>query len=1028
VRQPAPIELRNLMRIVKIMNRQPARSVLQKVVVVGVICCGLSVVTRAGTAAGAAQRVENTVTVTNEMPSATRDYPLQLGRPFLKGAIPAGRCPHLALAEGAAGRQPRLASQADVKNRYPDGSVEYAIIAAILPVVPTHRRITLGFVPGECANPPLSKEQMLGSHFDFDPKITFTSPATLYGLPLPPPATALLSLTAITDGGFSLVVSGRRYSLTGLDFSKQRSLAGVVGVVAAALKAAGEPVQIALQPKAVGDLGASDAAPRLVTRFVLTTTGFSGRETIGKAEAPATGSDISATLGLSAGATMTPGQMQTVSARTMLTNGDYTLWTSGPVAQTIMLGDDTAARKYDIGFGDGYHPLRPRFYATFWPATHQVSVRVVAENGLTSEVEDLAYKLSITAGRTPPSVVYSGDLSGTQTTHPKSHWALTGWTERFWLGGTPNPQVDIDHNLAYLASTRFLPNYDISIKPSAANIASMYGYWTTKPHDLYDGAWDGGMWQSGMGVAGARGEIAPYPSWTMLWLYTGDWRLRQMALGMADLAASFPGQLRESVTGKRLSRADPAGASTGLGHTVSITDRKTLLSQYLTYNYTKPPDRVAIVGSTTRGPWSFDTAHEPSAFYPQYLLTGDPWYLSEMYLWAGFSAAAYNGANNNCSCGRGPTGAEGAIDDQLRGAAWVGRNRAEIAFIAPDNDPEKAYFTYLMNDALAKWEGGLGITGTVFDGTAEKVWSAKYGNYYSITPGGNHANGSVSPLRTWQAGGAPPNGQDASIVNNVLAGIYPMAPPSTSLVASLSGSMLTVTSVSGAPLSVRTLLSDATGRLKPFTYIRSTPAGGGAGGAGAYTVLPGGQTVASETMRGSKGSAAVGLFDAVWTDWYLSYSLSRIEELGFAADPLRSRQIHYMIGMINDSGHPTLITTYELPIASPTAWYTDWAGVVSGLTPAFLTGVGWDRAHGADLPQYFTANLGDDGRPIWGMAGLADAVAHGDPGAAQAWRWFLENVYRAIPAGKLEGDPKWAIVPRTDANALPSQPTATPPS
>ena len=61
-----------------------------------------------------------------------------------------------------------------------------------------------------------------------------------------------------------------------------------------------------------------------------------------------------------------------VSARTMLANGDYKLWTSGPVAQTIMLGDDSAAAKYDIGFGDGYHPLRPRFYATFWPATHQV--------------------------------------------------------------------------------------------------------------------------------------------------------------------------------------------------------------------------------------------------------------------------------------------------------------------------------------------------------------------------------------------------------------------------------------------------------------------------------------------------------------------------------------------------------------------------------------------------------------------------------------------------------------------------------
>ena len=72
---------------------------------------------------------------------------------------------------------------------------------------------------------------------------------------------------------------------------------------------------------------------------------------------------------------------QTVAARTMLTNGDYKLWTSGPVAQTIILADDSPARKYDIGFGDGYHPFRPRYYATFWPATHQVFVRVVGENG-----------------------------------------------------------------------------------------------------------------------------------------------------------------------------------------------------------------------------------------------------------------------------------------------------------------------------------------------------------------------------------------------------------------------------------------------------------------------------------------------------------------------------------------------------------------------------------------------------------------------------------------------------------------------
>ena len=995
------------------MNCARGRLLSQTAIIVGLMCWRLCAA--GGAPATAAERVENTVTVSNETASPLHDYPLQLGRPFPKGAIPAGRCPHLVLGGGKASRQTPLASQADVKNRYPDGSVEYAVLAAVLPVVPTHAGLTLGFEPGDCANQPLSKTQMLSSSFDFDAKITFTSPATLYSRPLAP-AAALPTWTSITDGGFSILVSGRTYTLTGLDFSKQKSLPGIAGVVAAALKTAGVPVRIALQQKAIGDLGPGGAATPLAIRFVLATIGFSGSETISEAKAPASGTDISPMLGLGTGAAVAPGKVQTVSARTMLANGNYTLWTSGPIAQTIELADDGPARRYDIGFGDGYHPLRPRFYATFWPATHQVSVRVVAENGLTSEVEDLAYKLSITAGQTPPNLVYSGDLSGTQTTHPKSHWALTAWTERFWINGTPSPQLNIDNNLAYLAATRFLPHYDTSITPTAADIGGMYGYWTGKPHDLYDGAWDGGLWQSGMGAAGARGEIAPYPVWTALWLYTGDWRLRQMALGMADLAASWPAQLREDVAGKRLSRADAAGSSTGLGHTVSITDRKSLLSQYLTYNYTKPMEKVAVVGpvdANGHAPWSFDTQHQPSPFYPQYVVTGDPWHLNEMYLWAGFTAASYNGVATNSPGGRGPTGAEGGISDILRGDAWAGRNRAETAFVAPDSDPEKTYFTYLTNDALARWEGGLGITGTVYDGNAEKTWGAKVGNVASW-------NRQVPPLGEWQATGPADNSQ---LLQDVIDGIYPPAPASISFVGSIAATRLTVTSVTAGKINYLTLLSDSSGALAPASFVDS---GSGTGGPGTYEVRPK-QNVMSEPMSGSYGSDVVGAFDAIWTEWYLTYALARIEELGFAADPLRARHIQFAIGMINSSW-PQLITVYHLPVASPRAWYTNWSQVAGGFTTAFLTGNGWLPSQGRDLHGYFAANLSDDGRQIWLMPGLAGAVSRGDPGAAPAWRWFLANVYRAIPSTQLKRNPKWAIVPRTDGNTLPIQSTGIPPS
>ena len=220
---------------------------------------------------------------------AISNYPYQFGRPFVDGAI--ANQPQV-LVNG----QP-VATQADVKNRYPDGSVEFAVIAVVIPAIPASGSLTLTFQNQNAgSNTPLTQAQMLASTYNFD---------------------ASMALTPVG------------------------------------------------------------------------------------------------------------GTAQAASARTMLQNGDYKLWTSGPVAQTIMLGDDTAARKYDIGFGDGYHPFRPRFYATFWPATHQVFVRCVGENGLTTELEDLAYKLSITSNG---ATVYSADLSGTQTTHPKIHWALSRWT------------------------------------------------------------------------------------------------------------------------------------------------------------------------------------------------------------------------------------------------------------------------------------------------------------------------------------------------------------------------------------------------------------------------------------------------------------------------------------------------------------------------------------------------------------------------------------------------------------------------
>ncbi|HEY3910671.1 MAG TPA: hypothetical protein VGM07_12380 [Stellaceae bacterium] len=567
-----------------------------------------------GVAIAAAQTtVVNSITITNQSGAAISNYPFQFGRPFIAGAI--ADQPQV-LIDGAP-----VPTQADVKNRYADGSVAFAVVAVVIPAIPASGSLTLTFQnQASAVNTPLTTAQMLDQSYDF--------------------------------------------------------------VALATLKS-------------------------------------------------------------------TTGVTEVASARLMLQNGDYKLWTAGPIAQTIILADDTPSRKYDIGFGDGYHPLRPRFYATFWPATHQVWVRVVIENGLTTELEDMAYTATVRIGAVSPGgsgappASYVANLTG----NPQEHWAMSTWTQSFWQGGTPSPQVNIDNNLAYLESTRFMPNYDPSIALNPASLAAEYSiYWSNIAHDIYEGGWT-----MGMSTGGARQDIGPQPTWDALWLYTGDWRMRQLALGMADLAAAWPVNLRESDPTKRLNRADPVPSSgqigSGYGLPVSITDRKTLGPSaggegvLLYYGYTAAVDALKVVGPLCLIPdtawncsgWAYDAAHEPAPFFIPYVLTGDPFYLGEMEMWAAYDATTSDGTETANAQGRGPTGAEGGAYDQLRGAGWILRSRAETAFAIPDGDPFKTYLTILTQEEIARWEGCLGVADPVLTGYPEYVWAQETGDPLSST-------------------------------------------------------------------------------------------------------------------------------------------------------------------------------------------------------------------------------------------------------------------------------------------------------
>jgi len=424
--------------------------------------------------------------------------------------------------------------------------------------------------------------------------------------------------------------------------------------------------------------------------------------------------NFNATMDLTSG-----GITKTASARTMLQNGDYTLWTSGPVATTVILTDHSTIREYDLGF-DSFKPFRPIFHATFWPTIDKVRVRYIGELANTEEFEDIALSsLTLKLGNISPTTPY--------TKSSFTMYAGSRWTKEFWLGGAPSLNAT-NFNLTYLAKTKFIPNYDpskvVSENAMALHYATHFKAWLKMPRDLYDS----GQLTKSMATTGGRAEIGPYPDWTVRWLYTGDYRMKESAFGNADLSAAWPIHFREGNVNKKM---DKAKTIPGFGKIISISDRPSVFLSNMTHINNKVADKIKIVGSNTGesiGGWKPDMAHSFDIHSPIYTSTGDYWYLEELQFWTAYGVASGDGTGGVYPFRRGPTGAEGGLTGQLRGKAWLLRTRVNATFVTPDDTLEKSYFNDLINDAIAIDEGYKNITTTPFYQNANWTWARNFIN------------------------------------------------------------------------------------------------------------------------------------------------------------------------------------------------------------------------------------------------------------------------------------------------------------
>ncbi len=376
-----------------------------------------------------------------------------------------------------------------------------------------------------------------------------------------------------------------------------------------------------------------------------------------------------------------------VSARTMLTAGNCKPWTQGQIAQTMVCADDSLAHAYDVG------PIRPRFHVTFWNGTGKAAVRWIGENGLAGAMIDKQYDLAFSLGAT--------QVSKPALIHPfGSRWTRTSEAAA---------AVNIDHNLPYLASTHFVPNLDPSTPVSEAAIASDYAAWQTAPKDLYQS----GLWTKAMPTTGGRADLGLMPDWHAKWLYTGDWRAREIVLGQADLAAAWVLNFREGRAGKKIDKAQTVD---GVGLPLSVYAEPSVWLPTNNGNYGQGitlADHTIVTDPAgypkTAWGWEADGAHLPMPFYLPYVLTGDPFYLEQSQLWSAALAFSVPGLPWTS---RGP-GA--GIEKETRGNAWMLADRVNTLFITPDDQGTLRRFAGdMLDDSVALFEGKAGITGTAF--------------------------------------------------------------------------------------------------------------------------------------------------------------------------------------------------------------------------------------------------------------------------------------------------------------------------
>lgn len=277
------------------------------------------------------------------------------------------------------------------------------------------------------------------------------------------------------------------------------------------------------------------------------------------------------------------------------------------------------------------------------------------------------------------------------------HYPRSRWHKQLWLGANA-PQVRVTRDMDYFMSTGATPPLRTEHAVPEAEITGMVNAASNKiAAQAYRGPMAVRQAYQAMPDTGGRTDIGLISGFDTQYLLSQDDRARNIMLMASDNLGVFPVHCRDEASGW------PVGLDT----------RPSIVVSGVNINVPTFSDKLPITE---------DKAHQPSAHYVPYLITGDAFYLDELMFWASWNLAMDNpGYRPAVGIGRLLIAGSG-----LRQTAWPTRTVAQAAMVLPDWHPRRAYYRYQLDSNLNFMRSGVGT-----------VWFTGFA-YAQVNPGGGY--------------------------------------------------------------------------------------------------------------------------------------------------------------------------------------------------------------------------------------------------------------------------------------------------